>query len=281
MTSYEIQPIADLLHASALRNVVLLCTIACAVIGCEVRSIDTAAEPTVVVLAAASTKDALRAIAAEAQRISTTPLNVEISSGPSHALAQQILSGAPADIYVSANRRWAEEVESAGLATNSLAWLENELVLIVPCRANKGIERFNDLVSDKVARVAIAGENVPAGIYAQEALTYHKLWKPLETSGKLVRGHDVRSTLAYAERGEVDAAVVYATDARLTDQVRVVARFDPASHSPIVYPLVRIQSNRTSAAADSFFKFLQTNAAKKIAEDFGFVALRGTAREVE
>lgn len=272
---------ADPPSFALLRNALPLYVLACALVGCGSQPTDNSDAANVVVLGAASTKDALRAMAEQAQLASKTPLTVEISTGPSHALAQQILSGAPADIYVSANRRWADEVQRAGLAAESIDWLGNALVVIVPSESNLNLDGLEDLLSEKVARVAVAGENVPAGIYAKQALTYYQLWEPLAASGKLVRGHDVRSTLAYAERGEVDAAIVYGTDARLTDRVRIVARLDPASHAAIVYSLVRVAAVDASPAADKFFEFLQGSAAQKIAEDFGFVALRSTDREVE
>lgn len=230
----------------------------------------------VLILGAASTKDALQEMADAAQAASPSLLQIEISTGPSHALAQQILSGAPADIYVSANRRWADEVAKAGLAVESIEWLGNALVVVVPTKSTVEVNRLEDLTTPKVTRIAIAGQNVPAGIYAEEALKYHKLWDELSTGDKLIRGHDVRSTLAYAERGEVDAAVVYSTDAMLTDKVRVVARFDPASHEPIVYPLVRIKTPHENQAADHFFQFLQSAEARQIAEKYGFVPLDAT-----
>ncbi|MEW4565742.1 molybdate ABC transporter substrate-binding protein [Bremerella sp. JC770] len=224
----------------------------------------------VVILGAASTKDLLSDIAEAASNSLDRPVEIEISTGPSHALAQQILSGAPADLYVSANRQWAEAVVDADLAEPAVDWLSNALVVVVPADPTVAVDRLEDLASESVKRVAIAGENVPAGIYAQQALSYYQLWEPLSASGKIIRGHDVRSTLAYAERGEVDAAIVYATDARLTDGVRVIARLDPASHSPIVYSLVRLHGE--SPAADAVYQFFVGDEARHIAERYGFQA---------
>ncbi|MEW4453466.1 molybdate ABC transporter substrate-binding protein [Bremerella sp. JC817] len=233
---------------------------------------------TVVILGAASTKDALQEMADAAQQVLGEDIQIEISTGPSHALAQQILSGAPADIYISANQKWADELVAAGLTEDSTAWLANALVLIVPKSSSQKVTTLEDLTNDSVQRVAIAGQNVPAGIYAQQALAYHKLWEPLDAAGKIVRGHDVRSTLAYAQRGEVDAAVVYSTDARLTDQVTVVAQFDPASHDQIVYPLVRVQTPEPSEAADRVYAFLQSERAQTIAKKYGFVPLTSSEK---
>lgn len=252
-------------------GMLLLCGLA-SLWGCGQR---TGTKPTaqVLILGAASTKDALQEMADVLRKSTAEDLQIEISTGPSHALAQQILSGAPADIYVSANRRWADKVAEANLAEQTVDWLGNALVLVVPMNSTVKINRLEDLTSPEVRRIAVAGPNVPAGIYAEEALKYYHLWDTLSSQDVLVRGHDVRSTLAYAERGEVDAAVVYATDAMLTGNVRVVARFAPASHEPIVYPLVRIKSPAENRAADQVFQFLQSPEARQIAEKYGFVPL--------
>lgn len=230
--------------------------------------------PTVLILGAASTKDLLEELSAAARKSIDHPVEIEISTGPSHALAQQILSGAPADIYVSANHLWADKLVDAGHAEQSNDWLSNGLVVVVPADSKLQLSSPADLDSDQINRLAIAGENVPAGIYAQQSLTFYKLWDKLNADGKIVHGHDVRSTLTYAEHGEVDAAIVYATDARLTDRVRVVLRLDPESHRPIVYPLVRLRTKHPSPEADLVFQFFQTQEAAQIAEKFGFVTLK-------
>lgn len=253
----------------AFRGWIWVFTLAAVVLGCSKPMHSD--KPTVVILGAASTKDLLEEIAAAAHKSLDQPIEIEISTGPSHALAQQILSGAPADLYVSANRKWAEAIVDADLASESVDWLANSIVVIVPTSSELQIDRLEDLTSADVKRVAIAGENVPAGIYSQQALTYYQVWEPLNDSGKIIRGHDVRSTLAYAERGEVDAAIVYATDARLTDQVRVIARLDPASHAPIIYPLVRMRSDRDTS--EQLYQFFLGSEARQIAERYGFQAL--------
>lgn len=253
----------------ALRWGIWVCALSAVVLGCS--NPQRSDVPTVVILGAASTKDLLEEISAAAEDSLDGAVKIEISTGPSHALAQQILSGAPADLYVSANRKWAEAIEAADMASESVDWLANRIVVIVPAKSELKINSLENLTSDQVKRVAIAGENVPAGIYAKQALSYYELWDPLNASGKIIRGHDVRSTLAYAERGEVDAAIVYATDARLTDQVRVIAELEPDSHSPVVYPLVKLRS--AAYAPKQVYQFFLSDAARKIAESYGFQAL--------
>ncbi len=254
---------------TAFHRCMWLCALALLVLGCAPGN--SSPTPTVVILGAASTKDLLEEMAAAAESSIATPIEIEISTGPSHALAQQILSGAPVDLYVSANRQWADAIVDAGLASASIDWLANRLVVVVPKDARVPIDRLEDLASADVQRVAIAGENVPAGIYAQEALSYYQLWESLQTDGKIIRGHDVRSALAYAQRGEVDAAIVYATDAQLTEDVRVIAKLDPASHTPVVYPLLLLRNDRE--AAQAVYQFLQADEARQIAERHGFQML--------
>ena len=230
----------------------------------------------VVILAAASTMDLLTAVIAAAPPLKAPSATIQISTGPSQALAQQVLAGASADIYISANQAWADEVTQAGLAEKSVPWLSNQLVLVAP--HNSEIADLNDLLLPSIKRIAIAGEGVPAGIYAEQVLRYHGLWKDVTSAGKVVRGHDVRGTLAYAIRGEVDAAVVYASDAQITSSVKIVARFDPASHEPIVYPLIRVRSRGPSPAADQLFQWLQSDAAMVLAKQHGFAPVRQTVQ---
>lgn len=254
---------------SVIRGWIWACALSASMLGCS--RADQAGPPTVIILGAASTKDLLEEIAAAAQSSLGDSVEIEISTGPSHALAQQILSGAPADLYVSANRQWAEAIVDADLADESIDWLASSMVVVVPVNSQLQVNRLEDLASDDIKRIAIAGENVPAGIYAQQALTYYGLWDRLSEAGKIIRGHDVRSALAYAQRGEVDAAIVYATDARLTDDVRVIAKLDPVSHASIIYPLVRVRPS--SATSEQVFRFFLGSEARKIARSYGFQTL--------
>ena len=241
--------------------------------GCE--PADTRPAP-VVILAAASTKVLLGTAIAAIPPDEAPLATIQISTGPSQALAQQVLAGASADIYVSANQTWADEVTQAGLADKSVPWVSNQLVLVAP--PGSAISRINDLVSPSVKRIAIAGEGVPAGTYAEQALRYHGVWNELVTSGRLVRGHDVRSTLAYAIRGEVDAAVVYLSDAQIAPTVKIVARFDSASHPPIIYPLLRLRSKHSSPAADQVFQWLQSSTVMALAKQQGFTPVSQTGQ---
>ncbi len=224
----------------------------------------------VLLLAAASTADAIEAVAREF-RLEYPEVQVQVSTGPSNLLARQILSGAAADIFLSANREWATTVTSDGAQAESVDLLSNRLVLIVPQENEADVSGLADLASESVRYVAIANPDVPAGDYAQQSLSRHQLLLPLSQQQKLVRGQDVRVTLAYVERGEADAGIVYASDAKTSSRVRVVAEINAQDHGPIVYPAILLHTENSSARR--FFHYLQTDRAKSIFESYGFVSL--------
>jgi molybdate transport system substrate-binding protein len=227
-----------------------------------------AGKPRVLVLAAASTTDAIE----EAARDFTeqTGVEVKVSPGPSNALARQVLSGSPADLFLSASVTWAEEVARGGQEAKRRNLLSNRLVLVVPAGNPAGVHSPKDLLSSAVKRVALAGEGVPAGNYAGQALRSLGLYQRLIESHRVVRGHDVRATLAYVEKGEAEAGIVYATDARITDQVTEVYTFPPGTHGRIVYTVTLLKDAAGREAAQSFYDYLFSPAAGRIFEKHGF-----------
>jgi molybdate transport system substrate-binding protein len=234
-----------------------------AVLGCV--GGERSGSPGLLLLAAASTEGAvLEAVAGFEQRSGST---VSVSTGGSNALAQQVIAGAPAQLFLSANQQWADAVAAEGLVVASVPLLSNRLVVVVPLGNPAGIRGLEDLTADRVDRVAIAAESVPAGIYAHDALASLFLLEELEAGKKLVRGQDVRQTLAFVERGEVDAGVVYRTDAAVSQSVEVIEVIDLALHDAIVYPLMLLVDNDR---ARSLYDFLQTDAALEAFERHGF-----------
>jgi molybdate transport system substrate-binding protein len=221
-----------------------------------------------ILLAAASTKYAVEELAANFQK--QTGTRVLVSAGPSNALAAQIASGAPADLFLSANEKWTEYVQQQGLAEEVRPLLTNGLALIVP-RNNPGrVKSPTELANRRVKRVALAGENVPAGIYAEQALRDLGLYDMLVGANKIIRGQDVRGALGYVARGEAEAGIVYDTDARSEANVIVVDRFDPKSYDSIVYPLVLIKREQPSAAARKLYEYFRSAEAAVVFEKFGF-----------
>lgn len=220
------------------------------------------------VLVAASTREAVNE-AVQGFR-DATGLQVRIAAGPSNALAQQILAGAPADLYLSASENWADAVADAHLAADRKTLLQNRLVLVVPRGNPAGVHKLEDLLSERVRFVALAGEQVPAGMYAGEALVSAGLMQPLIERRKLVRGQDVRIALAYVERGEAEAAIVYATDALSSDAVETIATLPADTHQPIRYPLVLIERQPVRPAARQLFEYLTSEEAAAVFRRHGF-----------
>ena len=228
---------------------------------------------TILVLAAASTQDALREVADAFSKRHAA--DVRLNADASSKLATQIIQDAPGDLFLSASEEWADFVRDKGFAERSRLLLGNRLVLIVPRGNPARVTRPEDLTDLAVRRLALAGPAVPAGTYARQALTKLGLWDRLQAQRKVVSGDDVRSALAYVERGEAEAGVVYATDARITDRVEVVYEFPESSHDPIRYPLVLLKEGRNNEAARTFYEFLQSPAAAKVFKQYGFTPLMG------
>jgi len=238
-----------------------------------------AEEPATLVLVAASAQNAVAEAAKEFGKQHSG--EIKFSPGPSQALAKQVLEGAPADLFLSASEEWAKAVEKHGLAAKVVPLLGNQLVLIVPQGNPAGVTGPDDLLNARVRHLALAGEKVPAGEYARQALTHLEIYEKLVDSKKVVRGHDVRATLLLVERGEAEAGIVYATDARITKDVEVVATFAAETHEPIVYPLVLTVDGAKRKQSQAFFDYLQTEAAGKIFAKHGFAEPPETKKDPE
>lgn len=232
-----------------------------------------AAAQSVLCLNAASTKDALSEIAKAFEK--TTGVVVKFSPEDSSKLANQIVQGAPADVFLSANEKWADFVKEKGLAAETKPLLGNSLVLVVPKGNAAKIKTPADLKIPAVKRIAIAGPTVPAGIYAKASLTSLSLWDELEKGKKFAQGENVRSTLTFVERGEAEAGIVYATDAKVSEKVEVAATFEPSTHPKIVYPLVLLKRGAGNESAKKWFDFLQSKEAADVFKKHGFISLVG------
>ena len=220
--------------------------------------------------AAASLKEALEEIKPLYQQ-SKPNVNINYNFGSSGALQQQIEQGAPADIFISAAKKQVDALEQKGLLVpgtrNIIA--KNRLVLVVPKNA-VGITSFYSLKDAKVKKIAI-GEprSVPAGQYAQQVLEKLKIWS--EIKSKLVFANNVRQVLASVESGNADAGLVYITDAKISDKVKVVVTADEKYHSPIIYPLAVVKRSKNVDAAKEFSQFLSSNQAKTVFKKYGFI----------
>jgi molybdate transport system substrate-binding protein len=148
--------------------------------------------------------------------------------------------------------------------------LSNSLVIVVGVEAGVAIESPKDLATDKVKRLALAEtKSVPAGIYAKEYLQKHDLWSPVET--KVIATENVRGALAAVESGNVEAAIVYKTDADISKKVRVAYEI-PAEDGPAIsYPMAAVKESKQPEAAKRFLQYLDSKDAAKVFEKAGFI----------
>jgi molybdate transport system substrate-binding protein len=226
---------------------------------------------TVTVSAAISLEDAIKLIG-KAYELQSAD-KVEFNFGASGPLAAQIEQGAPVDAFISAANKQVDELVKAGKAdaVSRRIVAGNSLVLIVPAAEKNPPNGFADLTDQRVQKIAVGQPKaVPAGQYAMQTLQYLKLTDAL--SGKIIYGANVRQVLDYVVRNEVDAGIVYSTDAKSAgDAVKVVATADTSSHEPIEYPAVIITAGTHQSAAMRFLDFLQSDQAKSIFSAQGFI----------
>ncbi|GAB1542034.1 molybdate ABC transporter substrate-binding protein [Scytonema sp. NUACC21] len=222
------------------------------------------------VSAAASLKEALEEIKSVYQQAKPN-VNLSYNFGASGALQQQIEQGAPADIFISAAKRQMDALEQKGLllagTRSNLA--NNRLVLVVPNNST-GITSLYSLTDSKVKKISI-GEprSVPAGQYADQVLKKLNIYDKVKP--KLVLANNVRQVLATVESGNADAGMVYATDAKISNKVKVAVITDDKYHSPIVYPLAVLKRSKNPDAAKEFVQFLSGDQAKTVLRKYGFI----------
>jgi len=208
------------------------------------------------VFAAASLREALEEIAAGYEGD-----EIVFSFGASSTLARQIQEGAPADVFLSADEEKVNALWKRGLIVTSWSVLSNSLVIVVPKDAPS--RRLIDMRAIALAEPS----TVPAGIYARLYLQRIGLWERLKT--KIIPTDNVRSALAAVESGNVDAAFVYKTDARIAKQVRV-AFVVPREQAPkISYPFALVKGARP--AAQRLLAHLRSKAALDVFAKHGFV----------
>ncbi len=189
----------------------------------------------------------------------------------SGTLARQIAAGAPADVFISASSLPMDQLQAGGLIVPATRfdWLSNVLVLVVSPQGVQAIHGFDDL--PQAGRVAMGDPGyVPAGHYARQTLKALHLWDTLQP--KLVFGQDVRQVLEYVARGEVEAGLVFATDAALMPtRVKMVARAPAGTHEPIVYPMAVVAATREPQLARAFLAYLGNPSNRTFFEQHGFI----------
>jgi molybdate transport system substrate-binding protein len=242
----------------------LIFSLFCLTMGCG----KPAPEP-VSISAAASTREPIERLAASFR--TQTGVSVNISLGASSTLAKQIEEGGPADVFLAADEDWADYLEHAGLVARRQDLLTNRLAVVVPgppgqARRLGALSKIEDL--EGVERLALAGPAVPAGKYARVALTRAGIWERVKQ--RVISGKDVRATLVFVEQGEVDAGIVYKTDALVSSRVHSILDVPAELHPPIRYPLLLIRRPALRPEAKRFYDYLASPAGKAVFRDAGF-----------
>ncbi len=229
------------------------------------------AQPTnLLVGSATSLQDALQELTPLFQSAHPN-ITVKYSFSAPGALQQQIERGAPIDVFVPGGSKQMDALQSKGLllAESRRNLVTNDLVLVVPRSSALVLTDFRQLTKNEVKRIAI-GEprSVPVGQYAEEVLRYLGIWDQLRP--KLVFGNTARNVLASVESGNADAAIVFATDAKISDRVRRVALTPKDSHRPIVYPIAILSASRQQKSAQTYIQFLSGPLARPVFMKYGF-----------
>ena len=186
-------------------------------------------------------------------------------------LLQQISRGAPVHVFASADLDTMDRAEKQRLVRHSSRanFAANKLVLVMPGDSNLEISKLSDLTAPQVQRIALGSpETVPAGRYAKGALEKADLWAPL--APKFIFTQNVRQTLDYVFRGEVDAGFVYATDAA-TSPVKVRTAMEVALEEPILYPIAAVLGFGDEDRAVAFIAFVRSEAGQAILAKYGFL----------
>lgn len=222
------------------------------------------------VSAAASLQDALSEIKTGFEKDHPN-ITIVYNFGASGALQQQINQGAPVDLFFSADKGKFDQLVNDGLIEKEKDLVGNSIVLVVPNDSTKGIHTIEDIT--KADKISIGTpETVPAGKYGKEVLESLNVWKAVE--GKIIPAKDVRQVLTYVETGNVDAGIVYKSDASISSKVKVVATAADDTHEPIIYPAGVIKKSAHPKEAQQFFKYLQNNNSIKTLVKYGFDDLK-------
>ncbi len=199
-------------------------------------------------------------------------VKVAFNFGASGDLMAQIKGGAPVDVFASAALKDMDGLDSDGLVIKDTRanFVSNSVVLVKPASSKAVIASFEDLKKPEIKKIAVGNpKTVPAGRYADEVIQSLKLSDALKD--KLILAENVRQVLDYVARNEVDAGVVYSTDAKTRPQdVTVVSAAPEGSHKPILYPIAVVKNTKNEKTAAAFVSFVRSDEGKKILEKYGF-----------
>lgn len=198
-------------------------------------------------------------------------LTITPNFASSGTLQTQIQNGAPADVFISGAAAQMDALQKQQLILDDTRkyLLKNKIVLVVPIDSTLDITGFKDLAGDKVKKIAIGDpKSVPAGAYGQQA--FDELGITARVQPKYVLGADARQVLTYVESGNVDAGIVFSTDAKTSSKVKVVASAPDNINARVVYPVAVIKASKNPDTAKDYVSFLFSTQAKGVFEKYGF-----------
>lgn len=228
------------------------------------------AAETIRVSVPASMTDAMKELATQ---FGATGKHAQIvpNYGPSGTLAKQIVEGAPADLFISANQKWMTYLRDEHKIDQASEKILAANTLVFVGMKNPAITKLADIVTLK--QIAIGSpKSVPAGEYAAQAMEKAGIYKQLEEGQKLVMAKDVRQSLTYADRGEADGAFVYKTDALMAEKAVILFEVPQELYGQVTYPLALTVDGAKNGEAKAFYAFLTGPEALKIFLKYGFSA---------
>jgi molybdate transport system substrate-binding protein len=203
-------------------------------------------------------------------------VRVLFNFGASGDLVRQITAGAPVDVFASAGQKEMDELEQKGLAIpgSRTNFAGNTVVLIIPQQSSLRFESLSDLTQKEVTKIAVGHpKTVPAGRYADQVLRNLKLWDSVKK--KVILAENVRQVLDYVTRGEVDAGLVYATDASTkAKDLKKILPVPEGSHQPVVYPITAVKGGKNEALARTFIAWVTSPEGENILRRYGFKNVR-------
>ncbi len=257
-----------------MRNVLVACVVAvCCVSLYAQPQVEAKGKPAeLLISAAASLTDCMDELKA-AYMQEHPQVTIKANYGSSGALQQQIEQGAPVDIFFSAGVAQMTALKDKGFMSEGTVrdLLENKLVLIIPV-GGKNLSSFQDLAAQDIVRIAVGDpKSVPAGQYAEEAFRTLALFDAIK--GKLIYAKDVREVLTWVETGNVQAGLVYETDAKISKKVVISAVAPEGSHKRVIYPVGVLKESKYPEEAKAFVDYFFTDEAKAVFARYGFTVI--------
>jgi molybdate transport system substrate-binding protein len=225
------------------------------------------------VFAAASLTDSLKQVAADYEQKSGDKIVFNFAA--SSLLARQIMEGAPADVFFSADEAKMDALAKKDLVVTETrkSRLSNTLVIVVAADSTLKISSVSELTNVNIKHIALADPKaVPAGIYAREYLEKKKLWPAVEA--KVIPTENVRAALAAVESGNVEVGMVYKTDAAISKKVRVACEISTDEGPVISYPVAVMKESRSIPSARKFVEYIDSPDAARIFQSYGFIILK-------